>query len=109
MWLNLKKMEIKQIEELAKAYLDTLKTVGGNEFNSIPKAFIAGYQSAMPRWIEIKSKDDLPKVSCNCYFFDKSSKKSMLGEFRFDKEQVNFILANASHYCILNVPTPPQT
>lgn len=46
----------KEIEKLAKEYLDTLKVVSKNEFNSIPLAFIAGAKSQiMSEWVSVEN------------------------------------------------------
>ena len=61
-------------------------------------------------WIEIKSKDDLPKIRCSCWFWDKPTNKPILGEFLNNgKDEVNYILTNASHYLIVDLPSPPKT
>jgi hypothetical protein len=60
-------------------------------------------------WIVIKSKEDLPKVRTHCWFFDKNI-GIIAGEFlNNSKEEVDFILANATHYLIMNKPNPPKS
>jgi len=58
-------------------------------------------------WISIHSEDDLPKKRCNCWFIDKE-KGFILGEFlNNSKEEIKFILANATHYQIVSEPSKP--
>ena len=70
----------------------------------------AKWMQERDKWIEIKSKADLPKIRCSCWFWDKPTNKPILGEFLNNgKDEVNYILTNASHYLIVDLPSPPKT
>lgn len=69
----------------------------------------AKWMQEQDKWIEIKYKDDLPKIRCNCLFWDKSTNKPILGEFlNNSKDEINYILTNASHYLIVDLPFQTQ-
>jgi len=58
-------------------------------------------------WIKIESNEDLPKEQMYCWFFDKE-KGQMAGEFLNNgKDEINFILANATHYQPIIKPLKP--
>lgn len=58
-------------------------------------------------WIKIESKNDLPKERIVCWWFDKHQGE-ICGEFLNNgKDEVNFILANATHYQPIIKPKPP--
>jgi len=48
----------KDLADKAKDYLDTLRVVSKNEFNSIPLAFIAGFKQAseMSEWVSVEDR-----------------------------------------------------
>lgn len=73
--------------------------------------FIEGAQWAIsqmqPEWVPINSFEDLPKEFVEAWFYDKPSQSIVCGTFRPTKDEINFILANASHYMIINRPQPP--
>lgn len=57
--------------------------------------------------IKIKTKNDLPKERMNCWFYDKD-KGWIAGEFLNNgKDEINFILANATHYKPIVKPANP--
>jgi hypothetical protein len=57
--------------------------------------------------IKIESKKDLPKERINCWFYDKNQ-GWIAGEFLNNgKEEMNFILANATHYLPIIKPDLP--
>ena len=59
------------------------------------------------QWIEIKVKNDLPKKRVHCWFLDKNN-GLIAGEFlNNSKEEINFILANATHYRPILTPDLP--
>lgn len=60
-----------------------------------------------PEWVAINTKSDLPKEPCKAFFFDKPSQTVICGSFSPTKDEINFILANASHYIIIEEPQPP--
>lgn len=66
--INKKTMQNKQIEELAKEaypFLDGMTDVNKVLYCNQRLAFIAGYQSAMPKWISVE--DEKPKQTLNHY------------------------------------------
>lgn len=59
--------------------------------------------------IKIESKKDLPKERMNCWFHDKNQ-GWIAGEFLNNgKDEINFILANATHYQPIKKPDLPLT
>lgn len=103
------KVTEKEIEVMALALFPHKDTDKAQE-NAF-YGYIEGFKQAqsMNEWVEIKSKADLPKGRCYCWFFDKPTGKIVNGEYLGDKDGINYILANASHYMVYSEPSPPQT
>lgn len=58
-------------------------------------------------WIKIEIEDDLPKKRMYCWFLDKYT-GVVFGEFlNKGKDEINFILANATYYKVIDKPEPP--
>lgn len=59
--------------------------------------------------VKIETKKDLPNKRMYCWFYDKH-KGWICGEFLNNgKDEINFILANATHYKPISEPHIPNT
>jgi len=59
------------------------------------------------KWIKIVTKKDLPTKRMYCWFYDKTQ-GLVCGEFLNNgKDEINFILANATHYKPISIPETP--
>lgn len=119
---------MKEIEKLAKEYLDTLKVVSKNEFNSIPLAFIAGAKSqSIIEWVSVEER--LPDEGVNVLVWGEQmgASPSMSGAYAFITQRMKLTyqkhnlhlknqfdendfrrVAYATHWQPLP-PPPPQT
>lgn len=99
-----------EITNAAFQYLESLTSEEGVPRHAVDD-FTEGVSWAIsqmqPEWVAITNKIDLPKEPCKAFFFDKPSQTVICGSFSPTKDEINFILANASHYMIIQEPQPP--